>query len=116
MAGEDVDHGVGVDPVHADLGIDLGGVVVGEEAVAVEAARGHEDEDAEGGVGEAEALGRGLGEESDDEVDGVDVTGVDAANLFAPFGVVGEIFKGADRLEVEELAELGVAGDAELAL
>ena len=115
MAEEDGGHGVVADPVHAGLAIDLRGVVGGKEAVAVEAARGHEDEDAEGGIGEAEALGRGFGEEADDEVDRVDVVGVDAADLLAPLGVFGELFKGADGLEVEELAKFGVAGDPELA-
>ncbi len=49
-----------VDPVHAERRVDLGPEVDGEEPVALQAPRRHQDEDAERGVGEAEAGRRRL--------------------------------------------------------
>src|SRR5205807_9744685 len=49
-------HRVVLDPVDAFLRVHLGPVVTREEAVALEAPRGHQDEDAERGVAEAEPL------------------------------------------------------------
>ena len=44
-----------LDPVDARRRIDLRRIVVGQEAVALEPPSGHQDEDAEGGIGDGEA-------------------------------------------------------------
>src|SRR5919202_1956793 len=48
-------HRVVVDPVHAGLRVDLRGVVRGEEAIALQPAGGHQDEDAEGRIAKTKA-------------------------------------------------------------
>ena len=59
MAQDHAGHAVVGDPVHAERRIDLGPEIDGEEAVALQPARRHQDEDAEGRVGEAEPCGAG---------------------------------------------------------
>ena len=75
--------------------VDLGGVVVAEEAVALQPARGHQDEDAEGRVAEAEALGR-LGSANMPTIRStrIDVALVDASRSARPLRVVGDLFEG----------------------
>ena len=78
MPQQDARHVVVVDPVEPGLGVDPGSVIRREEAVAVEAPGGHEDEDAKRRVGEAEPSGFRLRVQADREVNPVDLTVVDA--------------------------------------
>src|SRR5262245_14699111 len=54
VPGDHVHHRGFLDPLDAVLGIDLGAIVPGEEPVALQAPRRHQDEEAEGGLAEAE--------------------------------------------------------------
>ena len=105
-----------LDPVEALGRVDLGRVVVGEEAVALQPPRRHQDEDPEGGVAEAEAGRQRLGEQPDLEVDAVDVPVVDVADLLAHFGFVGEVLELLDPRLAQRLAEVVVAPHAALAV
>ncbi len=58
-------HAVVTNPIQAEVGVDFGPIVVGKEAIALEPPRCHQDEDAEGGVAEAEALRQILRQEPD---------------------------------------------------
>src|SRR4029450_6060722 len=62
-----------VHPVDAGRRVDVGGEVLGDEAVALQPPRRHQDEDPEGGVAEAEAGRRGLAEQADHQVETIDV-------------------------------------------
>src|SRR5208283_2248199 len=64
VAEDDAGHAVVGDPVHAERRVDLRAEVDGEEAVALQPPRGHQDEYAEGGVGEPETLRGSLREEA----------------------------------------------------
>src|SRR5687768_9334822 len=97
-----------VDPVHAGVRIELARVVAREEAVALQATRRHEDEDAEGGVAETEPPRFWLGVEADHRVDGLDVT-VYALELAGPRRVVGHLPERSCRRQTEEPSELVVA-------
>src|SRR5262245_1220626 len=65
----DTRHAILGDPVHAEGRIDFGTEIDREKAVALEAARRHEDEDTEGGVGEAETGRTLLGKQTHHGVD-----------------------------------------------
>ena len=58
--------------------VDLRPEVVGEEAIALQPPRRHQDEDAERGFAEAEALGQRLGVEPGHQVDLLEIAVVDA--------------------------------------
>src|ERR1700730_4026315 len=58
-------HRIVANPSHSELGVDLGPEVVGEETVALQAPRGHQDENPEGGVAEAKTLGQVLRQQPD---------------------------------------------------
>jgi hypothetical protein len=107
-------HRVFLDPVDPGLRVDLGAVVAREEPIALQAPRGHEDEDAEGGVAEAEAPRFRLGVHPDHVVDPLDVA-VDLLELLGPLRVVGQLAERLHRLEMEQAAELVVARHASLA-
>ena len=78
-----VAHARPVDPVEPRLRVGLRVVVAGEEAVALQPPRRHQDEDAESRVAEAEALRQRLGIEPDHQVDLLDVA-VDLPQLGRP--------------------------------
>src|SRR5215510_14996798 len=109
-------HGIVVDPVHAELGVDLGAKVVGEEPVALEAPRGHQDEDAEDGIAEPESVGEVLRQGSDQEIDAVDVVLVDLAQLGRDLRLAGDLLERLDALLAHELAEAVVARYAALTI
>ena len=77
-------HRVVLDPIQPDLRVDLRRVVVGVEAIALQAARRHQDEDAERRVAEAEAFRQRLAHQPDQQIDRFEIVVVDAADLFAP--------------------------------
>ena len=84
VPGQDVDHRVLLHPLQPLAGVDLRRVVAGEEPVAVEPARRHQDEDPEGGVAEGEPRRQVLGVQPGDQVDLVDVAAVDVLELARP--------------------------------
>src|ERR1044072_9493309 len=69
MSQQDVDHRCVLDSIEAGVGVDLGAIVLREEAIALEPARGHQVEDAERRFTEAKAFRQRLGHQSDHEVD-----------------------------------------------
>src|SRR5271165_6723074 len=113
MAQHDVNHGRLLQPRHAGRRVDLRRKVGGEEAVAVQPAGRHDDEDAEGGVAETETSRLFLGQHSDYRIDGVDVT-VEPAERGELVRVIGEFLETAGRPQVKEPAELVVAWYAKL--
>jgi hypothetical protein len=58
MAFQHRQHRVLLDVVHSELGVDLGTVVVGKEAIALQSSRRHQDENAKGSVAEPEPRGQ----------------------------------------------------------
>src|SRR5687768_15883252 len=116
VADDDVAHGVPVDPVQSFGGVDLRGVVAGEEPVALQAAAGHQDEDPERGVTEPEARRRLLAEQPDLQVDVVDPAVVELLDLVVPDGVRGELVERLDPRHPQLLAEVVVAANASLAV
>src|ERR1700674_1771507 len=72
------------DPGHSCRRVNLRREVGGEEPVAVEPARGHQDEDPEGGITEAKARWGRLGIEADHQVDLVNVALIDPPDLLRP--------------------------------
>ena len=86
MSDEDVGHCVVLDPVEPGLRVDLAGEVPRQEAVGIESARGHQDEDPERRITEAEALGQRFAEVADEEIDLLDVA-VDRRELGRQRGV-----------------------------
>src|SRR5439155_23136647 len=94
--------------------VDLRREVAGEEAVTVQTAGRHQDEDAECGVTEAESLRRGLGVQTYGRVDGIDISAVDLTNLLHPLGIVGQVLETPDGRLVEKLPEPVVTGHAAL--
>jgi hypothetical protein len=108
-------HVVRFDPVDPDLRVDLRPVVVGEEAVGFEAARGHQDEDAERRVAEPEPFRLRLRVEADHQIDALDIP-VDPAQLLGRGGIAARhLLEGLRCLEMEQTPELVVAWHASLA-
>src|SRR3954454_3357213 len=70
---EDASHVVVGHPLEPGPGVVLLGVAVRDEPVALEPSAGHQDEDPEGGVAEAESLRRRLGVHAHLQVDLLDV-------------------------------------------
>ena len=93
-------HRIVFNPVEAGLGVCLRVVVGREEAVTLKSTRGHQDEDAESGVAEAEARRRLFGVHPDHRIHAVDVVVVDAPNLFGPCFVRRQFLEGFDRRQV----------------
>src|SRR5271169_4919711 len=113
MAQYDVNHGRPLQPSHAGRRVDLRRKVGGEEAVTVQPAGRHEDEDAEGGVAETETSRLFLGQHSDYRIDGVDVA-VESAKRGEFVRVIGEFLETVGRPQVKEPAELVIAWHAQL--
>ena len=91
------------------------GVVVAEEAIALQPARRHQDEDPEGRVAEAKPGGLRLREHADHQVQAIDAAFVDVFHLADPLRVVRDFFEGLDGPQMQQVAEERVAGHAELA-
>ena len=115
VAKQDAGHVVVRDPVEPFLRVNLGREVGGEEPVAVEPARGHQREDAEGGIAEAEPFREILGEDADAEIDQLNVVLVDAAQLLLPGRIAGQLLEAGVWLHVEHAAKGVVARHAQLA-
>ena len=83
MAQQDGGHVVLHYPIEAGLRVDFGIVIGREEAITIQAARGHEDEDAEGGIAETKPLWQTpalvLSVHADQQVNLVDIIVVHAA-------------------------------------
>src|SRR4051812_9406841 len=101
MPEQDRRHIVVLDPVQADLRVDLRSVMCSEESVAVEASGRHEYKDPEGRVGKAKALWLWLREQTDGEVDLVNVVVINVSHLLHPDRVVGQLLEGPGRGEAE---------------
>ena len=105
---DDALHAVVGHPVHAERRVDLGPEVDVEEAIALQPPRGHQDENAEGGVAEAKAFRRRFAEQSDHRVDQIDVL-VDILQQADVLGIGGEILPPAYARLVQGGAEIVVA-------
>ena len=116
MSEENARHVVRVDPVEPELGIDPRRVVGGEEPVALQPPGGHQDEDPERGVAEAEARGRRLGEHPDHGIQPFRVVAVHFAKLPRPSWIRRQLLVRGDRRHAEEPAELIVAGHTPFAV
>jgi hypothetical protein len=116
VAQEDVLHLRAVDPLDPGLGVDLGPELGGEEAVALQPPRRHQDEHPERRVGEPEPGRERLRVHADLEVHLVDVVVVDAADLLGPLLVRGELVERAHARHPHLLAEVVVARHAALAV
>jgi hypothetical protein len=99
-----------------DRWVDVRVVVLGEEPVALEPARRHQDEDLECGVVEPESGRRLLAEHADLQVDVLAATVVDVADLRTPLGVRGEVLEARDRRSAQQLAKVVVATNPALAI
>src|SRR5437764_15285381 len=99
---------VTLDPLHTTRRVDLGRVVSGEEAVALEPARRHEDEDAKRRVAEAESSGLWRGVQTDGQVDPVNVP-VHLAQLVDPDWIVRQFLDCNHPRLVQQLMECVVA-------
>src|SRR5262249_2728586 len=82
VAQEDAGHAVVGNPVDAQRRVDLGPEINGQEPIALEAPRSHQQEYAKGGITEAETHRHGLGKQADHGVDHVELA-VDVAQLAA---------------------------------
>ena len=113
MPGQHRRHVVVVDPAHPLGGVGGGREVGGEEPVALQAPRRHEDEDPERGVAEPEPGWRRLGVQAHREVDVLDRV-VHRGQLRRGRRILGEVVEGPGRRQRQQPAELVVAGDAAL--
>ena len=107
-------HVVVVDPAHPLGGVDGGREVGGEEPVALQPPRRHQDEDPERGVAEPEPGRRRLGVQAHREVDVLDRV-VDRRQLRGRRRVLGQVVERPGRGQAQQPAELVVAGHAALA-
>src|SRR5215207_1946290 len=90
-------------------------VVVGrEKAVAVDPPGRHQHEDTKRGVAEREVLRRVLRVHTDHLVELFHIVIVDTAQLLHPLWSISQLLEAVYRFEVEQPAELVVAGHAEL--
>src|SRR5262245_66154246 len=108
-------HAVILHPCEARRRIDLRREVGGVEAVALEAARRHQDEDAERGVGESETRRRRLAMQADQEIDLLDRC-VHSRELALPGGIRGELGEALRHPHAEIAAERAIARYATLAI
>src|SRR5579872_2094310 len=83
-----------------------------EEAVALEPARGHEDENPECSIAEPEARRCRLRIEPHHQVHALEVTVVYTPNLLGPSRVGGQLLEAAHRFHVHLSAEFVVARNA----
>lgn len=85
------------DPVEARARIDVRVVVRREEAVAIQAARSHQDKDAKRRIAEAKAFGQArtfkLGVQTDHKVNLLDIVVIHAPQFFYPGRVAGQFLK-----------------------
>ena len=111
MAQDQAGHAIVGDPVDAERRIDLGPEIHGQEAVALQPPRGHQDEDAEGRIAEAEAGRRRLGHQPDDRIDLVDIA-IDLLEQAHVLGARRQLFPARDARPVQPGAEVIVARHA----
>src|SRR5947208_3119644 len=120
MAQQDGGHVVLHYPIEAGLRVDFGIVIGREEAITIQAARRHEDEDTKGGVTETKSLWETptfeLGVHADDEVNRVDIVIVNAAQLLYPGRIAGQFLEALEREKMHEFAKLVIAGNAAFAV
>src|SRR6516225_1076457 len=101
-------HPIVGDPVHAERGVDLRAEIDGQETVALQTARCHQDEDSESGITEAEALWWRLAEQADDSINEVDF----AINILEQthiLGIRGEVLPASETRLMKTGPEIIVA-------
>src|SRR5687768_3284467 len=103
---QQVDHARLLNPVDTLPRVDLRSIVARQEAIALEAPRGHQEKDAKRGIAEPEALRQRLGHQADVCIDLFEVVVVDPANLLGPLRVVRQLFERRHRGLVKQAAEL----------
>jgi len=101
-------HGVALDPVDPRLGVDRGRIVAGEQPVALQAPRRHQNEHAERRVAEPEALRRLLGVHAHHQVDLVRVA-VDLAQGAGELAVLRHLLEREHARLVKQLAKAVIA-------
>src|SRR6266849_2136141 len=114
VALQHVDHRRVLDPLHADRRVHLRRVILAEVAIAFQPPRSHQDEDAEGGVAEAEPGWFGLGEHADHQVQTGDAAFVNITHLARPARVVRHFVEARDRPQMHQAAEQRIAWHAKL--
>src|SRR5262249_17901098 len=102
-------------PCEAGRRIDLRSEIVGEEAIALEPPRCHQDEDAEGRIGKAEPGRRLLAMHADQEIDVLD-SHVDGGKLALPVGIGRELREALRNAHAKIAAKRAVARYAALAI
>ncbi len=120
MAQQDGGHVVLHHPIEADLRVDLGIVICCEEAIAIQAARGHENEDTKGCIAKTKSLWKTsaleLGVHTDHQVNLVDIVVVNAAQLLYPGGIAGQFLEALERTEMHQFAKRIIPGNPPFAV
>ena len=115
MTQQHLAHAVFLNPGDAGRRVDFRRIVVGEEAIALDAPARHDDEDAKRRVGDGKARRLGLGERAGQEVDALDVA-VDRRELALPLRIFGELLKARGHAHPQHAAERAIARHAALAI
>jgi hypothetical protein len=112
---QDVAHGRVLHPLKTFLGIHLSVPSSSDEAVALKASTGHQNEDPESRVTEAKTLRKRFAMGTDQGVDLVDISIIDFAELRGELDVPScQFFEGLRDRHAEHAPERSVAGDRTL--
>ena len=96
-------------------GVNVGGVIIGQETVALDAASSHHDEDTKSGVRDRKTLRRGLGQRSRQKVDALDIA-VDRLQFLLPGLVFSEFLEIRRHAHPQHAPERAIAGHAAFAV